>query len=429
MGRQIFRKVALERLSSPEQLDQLMQAASPKSWVALLTLLFLLIVALAWSVMGTIPTKVEGQGILVSKDALASIVSVSSGLIEKLDVQLDDPIHAGQVVARLAQPEIANQLTDAKNALALQLKERELTQSYGNEVSLLRNQNLDEQRTTLLTSLRSLENRAATLRKSVGHYKKLKNQGFITYKEYADELQKSDEVQQTINSTRAQLTQLSASEVDEDSQLKKEIITLDQRIMASEDEVDKLEKQLEKSTKIISPYSGRVTEIFKDTGMLIDKGDPLLTLEQVGEEQKLSVIAYFPPYEGKQISQGMTIGIAPSVIRREEFGFILGQVSYVSSFPASSQGMLQTLRNQDLVATLSEGGPPIMVKAQLDLDPDTQSGFRWSSGDGPDIAIHSGTLCDINVVVKEQPPITLVLPFLKRTFLGVGDERLQRGQE
>ena len=31
----IFRKVALERLSSPEQLDQLMQVTSPKGWLAL----------------------------------------------------------------------------------------------------------------------------------------------------------------------------------------------------------------------------------------------------------------------------------------------------------------------------------------------------------------------------------------------------------
>ena len=31
----IFRKVALERLSSPEQLDQLLQVTDPKGWMAL----------------------------------------------------------------------------------------------------------------------------------------------------------------------------------------------------------------------------------------------------------------------------------------------------------------------------------------------------------------------------------------------------------
>ncbi len=67
MPRQIFRKTALERLSSPEQLDQLMQVASPKNWAALLTLLFLLGVALVWGVEGSIPTKVDGQAFLSAR--------------------------------------------------------------------------------------------------------------------------------------------------------------------------------------------------------------------------------------------------------------------------------------------------------------------------------------------------------------------------
>ena len=35
MTRQIFRKAALTRLASPDQLDQLMQVTSPRSWIAL----------------------------------------------------------------------------------------------------------------------------------------------------------------------------------------------------------------------------------------------------------------------------------------------------------------------------------------------------------------------------------------------------------
>ena len=36
-GRELFRKKSLERLSSPERLDQLLQVADPKSWIPLLT--------------------------------------------------------------------------------------------------------------------------------------------------------------------------------------------------------------------------------------------------------------------------------------------------------------------------------------------------------------------------------------------------------
>ena len=48
----IFRKEALERLSSPEQLDQLMKIVTPRSWLPLVTLGGLLGMGLLWSFFG-----------------------------------------------------------------------------------------------------------------------------------------------------------------------------------------------------------------------------------------------------------------------------------------------------------------------------------------------------------------------------------------
>jgi hypothetical protein len=61
----IFRKESLERLSSPEQLDQLMQVVSPKSWLPLTSLFFLMALALIWGIFGRIPITAVGKGILV----------------------------------------------------------------------------------------------------------------------------------------------------------------------------------------------------------------------------------------------------------------------------------------------------------------------------------------------------------------------------
>ena len=56
----IFRKVSLERLSSPEQLDQILRVTGSKSWVGLLALVALSGVALAWAYEGSIPTEAMG---------------------------------------------------------------------------------------------------------------------------------------------------------------------------------------------------------------------------------------------------------------------------------------------------------------------------------------------------------------------------------
>jgi hypothetical protein len=73
----IFRKESLERLSSPEQLDQLMQVVGPRSWLPLTALSVLMILSLIWSIFGRIPVTATSDGLLVrptnSSDQLIGI--------------------------------------------------------------------------------------------------------------------------------------------------------------------------------------------------------------------------------------------------------------------------------------------------------------------------------------------------------------------
>lgn len=66
--RSIFRKEALERLSSPEQLDQLMQIVTPRSWLPLAALGSLLACGIVWSFAGRIPVTTSGRGVMVYTD-------------------------------------------------------------------------------------------------------------------------------------------------------------------------------------------------------------------------------------------------------------------------------------------------------------------------------------------------------------------------
>jgi hypothetical protein len=61
----IFRQESLERLSSPEQLDQLMQIVNSRSWLSLAALGSLVGLAVVWSIFGRIPIMVAGKGVLV----------------------------------------------------------------------------------------------------------------------------------------------------------------------------------------------------------------------------------------------------------------------------------------------------------------------------------------------------------------------------
>lgn len=88
--RNIFRKESLDRLSSPERLDEIMEVVSPKDWLPLAGLSGLVLFGLFWSVFGRIPVSVSGQGVLLRSRQVVEIQSPISGQLEKLNVKVGD---------------------------------------------------------------------------------------------------------------------------------------------------------------------------------------------------------------------------------------------------------------------------------------------------------------------------------------------------
>ncbi len=101
----LFRKVALDRLSSPEQLDRLMQVTNSRGWIALLTLIGLLALGIGWSILGTVPTNIEVQGILAPPQTEplepVNVSAESAGTVSEVMVALDEFVGEGQPLAML----------------------------------------------------------------------------------------------------------------------------------------------------------------------------------------------------------------------------------------------------------------------------------------------------------------------------------------
>jgi HlyD family secretion protein len=126
-------------------------------------------------------------------------------------------------------------------------------------------------------------------------------------------------------------------------------------------------------------------------------------------------VIYIPAAEGKKIQVGMEAQIVPSTVKREEHGFMIAKVDYVSEYAATTESMMAILQNRQMVQELSGGSAPIEVRAKL-LPGDTPSGFKWSSEMGPPFKVGTGTLGTAEIVVFRQAPITLVIPFLKKSL-------------
>ncbi|MEA5022645.1 MAG: NHLP bacteriocin system secretion protein [Desulfitobacterium hafniense] len=110
MRQGLFRDVSLTRLSSPEQLDQRIQVTSPKAWLALLAIGLILMSGVAWGLLGSIPTKIQGQGILLNNGGVFSLQHHASGQVSDIRVKVGQEVRQGDVVARIEQPELVNQI-------------------------------------------------------------------------------------------------------------------------------------------------------------------------------------------------------------------------------------------------------------------------------------------------------------------------------
>lgn len=410
----IFRKVALERLSSPEQLDQLMQVTNPRGWLALWAMVAVAAGALAWGIFGAIPTEAVGEGILIRRGGVSDLVATGSGQVEQMLVNVGDEVKKGQVVAQIRQEGITRQVEETKARIASLEEEYQDLLRYADEQKRLSTRNRAQEKANLERTVATLERELGLLEERLANEKLLLADGLVTKQTVLLTEQQLNANRDRLAQTRLDLSGLDLKQLEAGQQLEQQI----EARRASRRDLDlklrELEASLVESNAVISPYEGRVLELMADRGDLVNPGTAILSMEVVSEE--LMAVLFVPASSGKQVKPGLVARISPSNVKREEYGFILGKVVWSAEFPSTSRGMLRLLANQELVNKLMKEGPPIQIDVALERDPATPTGFKWSSSRGPELEISSGTLAVGSVIVREERPISLVIPKLRKSL-------------
>lgn len=407
----IFRKVALERLSSPEQLDQLLQVTHPKGWLALTAVGAILAAAITWGFVGTIPTEAQGEGILLRQGGVSDLVTLGQGQVEEVRLAVGDEVRKGQVVATLRQDELLRRIEDDRSRLADLREEYRDLERYAEEQRRLREQGLEQRRANLRRTIDTLERDLEILRERLEAERGLLDEGLVTRQTLLATEQEVNGKRDELAAAHLELDGLELDRLEQDQSLDQQLETRRAEIRDRLLEIGELEARLEENARIVSPYDGRVLEIVVDRGDVVASGSPVLTMEVIAEE--LMAVLFVPAELGKRIEAGMEARVSPSTVKREEHGFLRGEVTWVSEFPSTSRGMVRLLANEALVTRLMEQGPPIQVDVVLRRDPSTPTGFAWSSSRGPDLEISSGTLASGSVIVEQSRPVDLVIPKIR----------------
>lgn len=100
----VFRKTALERLSSPERLDGMLKLTNPMSWIGIATAALLVAGVVIWSFVGRIPSTVDSYGVLTYNYGANALYNTATGEVCSLLVHRGDSVAPGTPVVEILAP-------------------------------------------------------------------------------------------------------------------------------------------------------------------------------------------------------------------------------------------------------------------------------------------------------------------------------------
>jgi len=466
----IFREASLERLSSPERLDQLMQVVAPRDWLVLIVLGAVVVGSVGWAIGGRIPVTVQGRGVVLYPYRSTELQSPVAGQLKILKLKAGDRVQQGDVVGSIDRVDLRQALQQQTQKLqrllqqdqqlkaktnqtitseiqALRQKQQTLQQSLRDKQALLNplreneRLSLQKQRQAVEKTLRDKQAIAPILQQQRQDRQKLLNEGAISTDLLLQSAQAYQENQQQIAMLQTQLQDLNrqalvieqtyrntlAQIADLQAQiqaLRGQGESLQQRSLEADiqrtnqmqevrQQIAQINLQLRQNSQIISEYSGRVLELTAKPGQVLRQGDRLGLVEADAPSTQLVAAVYFSIKDGKRIQPGMRIQITPDSVPKERFGSILGTVKAVSTLPVSRQTIVSTVGNAQVADSLMVPGGQMEVIAALEKDAGTFTGYRWSSSRGPDITISSGTTASARTTIEQQPPIAFIFPIFK----------------
>lgn len=440
-----FRKKAVEEAQAPGQLDLGVKIIRTPHWLLLFVVLALVFGAVGFSFVIKVPVKVQAQGILIPDEGLKDIESLTDGRVKDIMVKPGDFVRKGMRVAQIEQPDLTQKLEE--NQAQLVNARKKLIQIKRFQGSTFVNEEiLRAQKEKVLRHLiKSNQDNVKWLKKALSGYKELANKGYVSNETLSEARVKLYNAQADLIENQNKLNALVYEADSEGIKRDRELLELEIKVEEARRAVQSIRERRLRLGYVTSPYTGVVVEQKLNLGEKVDTGQVLLTILpgehvkpddgtrnnvrmivseegdfqqeiKVGGKHIVNLVAnlYIPASDGKRVEPGMEVHIVPTTVKREEFGFMFGKITEISTIPATPEGMMRTLKNKQLVDTLSKEGAPFQTRAILEVEAKNFSGFKWSSPHGPEQAIGAGTMCSGEVIIKKQPLIAMVMPAIKK---------------
>lgn len=403
--------------------DQHVARVSWRAWANLLGLGLVIAVVIVWSIFGDIPTRVAGSCIIMHPRGVSDVTADMEGRVTALLVQPGERLAAGQEVAVVATPELFDRIQQARNRLSDLDAMARLTHGEMQRSGQLSAESLAEQRSTLALRAESDRKRIRLLEQQMELDQRLRSEGLITKRAAAQTPLDLADARASLADTERKLKEVDKRATDFARSSGGSLARIDQQRAEAQRELAALEAQGESVTRLRSPVAGRVVEVKTALNGAVKRDTPVLSVEPVDSEAgQLEAVMFVSAADGKKISVEDNVELLPTHARREEHGVLRAQVLSTSAYPSTPQGLLNTITNPELMRELAHGTATYEVRIGLRRSAEAQGGARnpylWSAVAGSNVPVSSGAMCQGEILVHHERPISLVLPIFRSTVSG-----------
>lgn len=414
----VFRKKALKKMSSPDGLDKAIEAAPPRYWIGFLAAFGIVAAAVVWGIVGTIPTRVSADGILLNRGSeVFTATAESNGRLVDIVAEYGTHVEQGDILAVINQTLDYSRLERARETL-VQYQQRKQLIAEERDADLTQRRDLNNLRAqTLRDKIKHSDQRLKVLNERVRGLSELLKDGYTNRETVLQAENELVQVNENQSDMQNELVNLDVALADREEKWRDRLRQVEREIFEQRGRISELEEQIEVSNYVRAPVSGTVTEISASLGDVLSPGSPVVRV--ISDATQLDALLFVSPTLGKRVRPGSVAHVEPGVVKKEEYGTINAVVHSISDLPMSRAAIKAMLHNDRLVEQFTRDGAPIVIRADLSENPDVVSGLAWSGGNGPLFDIEPGTLTAATITIEERRPASLILPFLK-SVIGVG---------
>lgn len=396
------------------------QTVPRQAWIWLLVFTSISFAILIWSIFGTVDINIEGKGVILSQQGLVTIQTPVKGIVTSLHVKPGDHVNQGDFIAEVAdiQKEILLKTTQMRvetlrseyERLSLEVnREREASKQY-----------LERHLAALQFEINLLNERGQFLETEYDKKIKLYQDGLIILNIVQDTERQISDAKVSLEEKKGEMADLH-SKLNQ-SYRSEELKAKEFELLKAEEELHLAQLSLNQN-RIYSPFTGRILEMFINSGENVVEGVPLFHLEQISSDKKILFYGFFPHELGKHIRKGTVMRMKPFFINANEYGAVLSRVKEVSEYAISEKAILNELHNAELVHLLTNQQPVTQVIAEPIEDLSDPNRVAWTSRKGPPMELSTGIIGKVEVSIERIHPIYYLFPLqgLKKTSLAEGE--------